>query len=118
MAYVVKRDGPPRGRWPEDYRIDFGVNQAFALLSGWGANERSGATTMQWSGGPESSMYLYLEAQTDRILETRLQPLAYEGSPPQTVAGWPLPSTTRRCGGSGLDGYVVTSVGMIIEKGP
>ena len=66
--------------------IDFGANRAYALLSGWDDDERWGETTVQWSIDGESSMYLYLETPTDRVLEMRLLPLTYESAPAQVVS--------------------------------
>jgi hypothetical protein len=69
--------------WPEDYRIDFGApDRTFALLTGWAGTEPWG----QWSNDRESSIYLHLEDLADRVLQMRLQPMAYPGSTRQTVA--------------------------------
>jgi hypothetical protein len=87
VVYPVGRNEGSAVVWPEDYVIDFGApNRQFALLSGWSFDERSGDTTFRWSNDRESSMYLYLEAITDRMLEMRLQPFIFEQSPRQTVA--------------------------------
>ena len=87
VAYALRRPEARSALWPEDYVIDFGApNREFALLTGWSWNERWGATTVQWSSDRESSIYLYLNEPADRVLEMRLLPLAYEGSPRQTVA--------------------------------
>ena len=86
VAYAIRRDEASATLWPDDYVIDLGANQAYALLSGWGADERWEETTVQWSSGRESSLYLYLGAPTDRVLEMRVVPLLYEGAPPQTLA--------------------------------
>jgi hypothetical protein len=86
VAYEVRPDREPSVPWPSEYVVDLGANREFALLSGWAAEERASGTTIQWSTGLESSMYVYLQQVEDRVLEMRVHPLTYEGSPPQTVA--------------------------------
>lgn len=87
VVYALRRPEPGSALWPEDYVIDFGApNRQFALLTGWSWDERWGETTLQWSDDRESSIHLYLNEPADRILELRLLPLTYEGSPRQTVA--------------------------------
>ena len=86
VAYPIGRGASPAALWPDDYVIDFGANRAYALLSGWAGDERWGETTVQWSLDGESSMYLYLGAPTDRVLEMRLHPLTYEGAPSQVLS--------------------------------
>lgn len=87
VVYALRRSEVRRALWPEDYVIDFGApNREFALLTGWSWGERWGETTGQWSNDRESSIYLYLSEPADRVLDLRLLPLAYEGSPRQTVA--------------------------------
>ena len=87
VMYTLKSPGPQGTLWPEDYRIDFGApDRTFALLTGWAGIERWGETAGQWSNDRESSIYLHLEEPTDRVLQMRLRPMAYQGSPRQTVA--------------------------------
>jgi hypothetical protein len=87
VVYALRRPDARSTLWPEDYVIDFGApSREFALLSGWSWDERWGATTAQWSSDRESSIYLYLNEPADRVLEMRLLPLVYEGSPRQTIA--------------------------------
>ena len=87
VMYTLKPPGPPGTLWPEDYRIDFGAPAgAFALLVGWSGSERWGERAGRWSNDRESSIHLRLEEPIDRILQMRLQPLIYPGSPRQTVA--------------------------------
>ena len=87
VMYELKLPEPPGTLWPEDYRIDFGApDRAFALLAGWSASERWGEVAGQWSIGWESSIHLRFEEPADRILQMRLRPLIYPGSPRQTVA--------------------------------
>jgi hypothetical protein len=86
VAYALKRPEAQSALWPEDYVLDFGApEREFALLTGWNEDERWGETTVQWSRDRESSIYLYLNEPADRVLDMRLQPLAWEGSPRQTV---------------------------------
>jgi hypothetical protein len=85
VMYTLK--SPQGTLWPDDYRIDFGApERTFALLTGWAGSERWGETAGQWSNDRESSIYLYLEHPTARVLQMRLRPMAYRGSPRQTVA--------------------------------
>jgi hypothetical protein len=85
--YTLKSPAPYGTLWPEDYRIDFGApDRTFALLTGWAGTERWGETAGQWSNDRESSINLYLEESADRVLQMRLLPMAYPGSPRQTVA--------------------------------
>jgi len=87
VVYALRRPEVRSALWPEDYVLDFGApNREFVLLTGWSGDERWGATTVQWSSDRESSIYLYLNERADRVLEMRVLPLAYEGSPRQTVA--------------------------------
>jgi hypothetical protein len=86
VAYPIGRGASPVALWPDDYVIDFGASRPYALFSGWDDSERWGETTVQWALDGESSMFLYLEAPTDRVLEMRLLPLTYEGAPPQVVS--------------------------------
>jgi hypothetical protein len=85
VAYSLKAPPAPATLWPRDYVVDFGSNREFVLLSGWSGDERIGDTTMQWSKGPASSMFVYLEALGDRVLELRLRPLTYARGPTQAV---------------------------------
>ena len=86
VAYELKPPGPRGTLWPEDYRIDFGTpDRTFALLAGWSGVERWGEVSGKWSNDRESSIYRHLEEPTDRVLQMRLQPLAYQGAPLQTV---------------------------------
>jgi hypothetical protein len=87
VVYALRRPEARSALWPEDYVIDFGApHRDFALLTGWSGDEQWGETTIRWSDDRESSIYLYLNEPADRVLELRLQPLIYEGSPRQTVA--------------------------------
>lgn len=87
VMYTLKSPGPQGTLWPEDYRIDFGApDRTFALLAGWAGIERWGEAAGQWSNDRESSIYLHLEEPTNRVLQMRLRPMAYPGSPRQTVA--------------------------------
>jgi hypothetical protein len=75
--------------WPERYVIDFGdPRREFALLTGWAREERwgDGGPTVQWANDRESSLVVFLGAPVDRVLEVRMLPLRYPGSPPQTVS--------------------------------
>jgi hypothetical protein len=88
---VTYRLGPPPAPggplWPERYVIDFGdPRREFALLTGWGREEQWGDGTVQWSNDRESSLVVFLGAPVDRVLEVRLRPFDYPGSPPQTVS--------------------------------
>lgn len=86
VAYTLRPPDAGSALWPEDYFIDFGTaNREFALLTGWSGDERWGETTMQWSSDRASSIYLYLGEPADRVLEMRLLPLTYAGSPRQRV---------------------------------
>ena len=86
VAYPIHLGESPAALWPDDYMIDFGANRAYVVLSGWSVNERWGDTTAQWSIDRESSIYLYLRAPMERILEMRVLPLTYPGSRPQIVS--------------------------------
>ncbi len=86
VTYMLRPPGPRGSLWPENYRIDFGApDRTFALLAGWAGVERWGEAAGQWSNDRESSIYLHLGEPTDRVLQMRLQPLAYMGAPRQTV---------------------------------
>jgi hypothetical protein len=88
VSYALRPPGEARGLWPDRYFIDFGSpRRDFALLTGWSADERWGdaVQTMQWSNDRESSAMLFLPDAVDRVLEVRLRPLTYAGSPPQRV---------------------------------
>ena len=41
---------------------------------------------MQWASDRESSLVVFLAAPVDRVLEVRMRPQRYPGSPPQTVS--------------------------------
>lgn len=57
------------------------------LRTGWSHDERWGPDlTVQWSDAPQSSVYLFLDQIQDRVLEMRLAPLSYRGSPRQGVS--------------------------------
>jgi hypothetical protein len=87
VVYGLRGPRASSALWPEDYTIDFGSStREFALLTGWAGAERWGDVTAQWSNGAESTMYLYLNQPVNRILDLRLQPFTYQGSPPQTIA--------------------------------
>ena len=89
IAYALGRPDPAQARWPERYLVDFGnPRREFALLTGWFGNERWGedGPTMQWTSDRESSIVLWLGAPVARVLELRMHPLLYPGSPPQTVS--------------------------------
>jgi hypothetical protein len=87
IVYALSPPSAAETRWPEDYYIDFGAPpRAFALRDGWSGDEQTGAnSTMQWSNAPQSSLFLFLDNVHDRVLEMRLQPLRYNGSPSQVV---------------------------------
>jgi hypothetical protein len=87
VTYALRRPDP--GLWPERYIIDFGsAHREFSLLVGWWSNEQwgPGGPTMQWTSDRESSLILSLREPVDRVLEVRMRPLVYPGSPPQTVS--------------------------------
>jgi hypothetical protein len=88
VVYPVRRPVPGHAAWPDRHFIDFGGSgREFALLTGWSAAERwgDGHLTVQWSTDRESSVVLFLGQSADRLLELRLRPLTYAGSPPQRV---------------------------------
>jgi hypothetical protein len=137
VTYGLLRPDP--SLWPERYFIDFGdERREFALLTGWGGNERwaPGGPTMQWANDRESSLMLRLGEPVDRRLEVRMRPFVYPGSPPQTVGisvngtfrstlvlepDWtvyrvPLPATSFRSGLNTLTftyGYAVAPANVI-----
>ena len=90
VAYRLRPWPDPADRlWPERYFIDFGdPRREFALLTGWAREERwgDGGLTVQWANDRESSLVVFLGAPVDRVLEVRMRPLPYPGSPPQTVS--------------------------------
>ena len=86
VTYGLRRPDP--SLWPERYVIDFGsAHREFALVTGWWSNESwgPGGPTVQWTNDRESSLVLSLRPPVDRVLEVRMRPLVYPGSPPQTV---------------------------------
>lgn len=87
VTYGLRRPDP--ALWPERYVIDFGSAQReFALLVGWSSNEQwgPGGPTMQWTNDRESFLMLSLREPVDRVLEVRMRPIVYPGSPLQTVS--------------------------------
>jgi hypothetical protein len=87
VAYGLRRPDAGETLWPDRYVVDFGdPHREFALLTGWSIDERWGeAPTIQWTSDRESSAVVPLGAPVDRVLEVRVRPLSYPGSPPQTV---------------------------------
>jgi hypothetical protein len=87
VVYALSPPKSDKRLWPESYFIDFGgSHREFVLLSGWSHDERWGEETIQWSNDRESSLYLYLDEQKDRVLEMRVLPFTYQASPPQSIS--------------------------------
>lgn len=87
VTYRLRRPDP--SLWPERYVLDFGSEpREFALSTGWWGNERWGpeGPTVQWANDRESALILALRAPVDRVLELRVRPMTYPGSPPQTLS--------------------------------
>ena len=79
-----------------DLSLDFGTEAALLYQGeGWGRNEEIGGTTANWAVARQARLFVPLRDMGDYTLTIGALPLAYPGSPPQTmtvqVNGYRLP---------------------------
>jgi hypothetical protein len=89
VALQLSRSHDPGDLWFENgrYLVDFGVTAPQVFLSeGWSNPERwDNDLTVAWANNKESRLWLYFSRVEDLVMELRLRPFAFAGSPLQTI---------------------------------
>jgi len=65
-------------------RVDIGTADAPFVWSGWHGREQEGSTTFRWAS-QEATVLIPLDRAATLLVQLRLQPFGYAGSPPQEV---------------------------------
>ena len=71
---------------PDGYTLDFDSSvPQFFLAEGWSPPERSGEMTFAWASAQESRLWVPLSPEHAVLMELRVLPFTFHGSPPQAV---------------------------------
>jgi hypothetical protein len=84
VLWMARNREPQATSTVTNSRWDFGASEAVPwLFEGWWTPERLGNFTYAWADGKLSRLWVFFSQPQDVVLELRLFPLTFPGSPPQ-----------------------------------